>query len=386
MKRLHVPESSNALRQVIADLDERLNRLWRHGSHMLVGWMEAGDGVAVLFAPFEGLVDILEVEPGWLIAPHRMTPDDMKRAADALGVRPTKLPLRSALDEHPGLAGLVETMMCRYGVARSQHRAGVMFDIVDFDKKSALEQVLLIKNLSYSINVAHARISEGGYDIDLGRANTASGIMIWNRRNGLAADIHLFYLMILTLADNALKRQGKEEDFIPRLRTVFHVGPVYEFHQPQGLAPGAFNLIFGGLVAALRHVSALARPDQILATQFKRPVDPPPGSMQRRRSADTPQFIALAQREIDGLGDVLLEGEKVSALKCYLTGRSIGGGAFNILQYRTADGLGQQHLLFNLKLNIHRPTADPLYIGVQHTDLEDFAIETIVYDPSQAEA
>jgi len=381
-----VPESTNALKQVIAELDERLNRLWRHGSHMLVGWTTAGDGIAVLFAPFEGLMDILEVEPGWLVAPHRMTPEDMKRAAETLGVRPTKLPLGPALDEYPGLAGLVETLMCRYGVARSQHRAGVLFDIVGFDSKSALEQVLLIKNLSYSINVAHSRISEAGYDIDLGRANTASGIMIWNRRNGLAADIHLFYLMILTLADNTLKRQGKEEAYIPRLRTVFHIGPVYEFHQPQGLAPGAFNLIFGGLVASLRHISALARPDQILATQFRRPIESSPGSMQRRRSADTAQFIALAQREIDGLGDVVLEGEKVSALKCYLTGRSIGGGAFNILQYRTADSLGQEHLLFNLKLNIHRPSADPLYIGMQHTDLEDFAIETIVYDSSQPEA
>jgi len=374
-------ESQDA-RQFVAELDDNLNRLWRLGSHMLLGWTEAGDGIAVLFAPFDRLVDVIALEPGWLSEPYRMTPDTLKRASEELGIKPRKIATPVPVSQNGGLLKAVESLAARYGVARTDHRAAALFEIAGYEELPALDQVLLISNLSYSINVAHARLTEAGFEADLGRANTPAGIMIWNRHDGVAPDVHLFYLMILALADNALKAEAGGETPVPKLRTAFHIGPGYEFHQPQGLAPGVFNLIFGGLVTELRNILAFAHPGQILVSDFRRPIDDlGPTTQRRRRTADTPQFIALAQREIDGLGEIILENEKVSGLKCYLTGRSIGGGAFNILQYRASDDRGHSRLLFNLKLNIHRVNTEPLYIGMQHNDLEGIAWETTVYDP-----
>jgi hypothetical protein len=70
--------------------------------------------------------------------------------------------------------------------------------------------------------------------------------------------------------------------------------------------------------------------------------------------------------------DVTLSREKVTSIKCYLTGERRPDGLYNVSRYAITDKHGMQHEVFNAKVNIHRQHDKSVYLGRQSNDLVGF--------------
>jgi hypothetical protein len=66
---------------------------------------------------------------------------------------------------------------------------------------------------------------------------------------------------------------------------------------------------------------------------------------------------------------MVLSGEKVTAIKCYLTGEHLGEGQFNIRRLTIRDKHGLSRVAFNAKVNIYRELAQPILLGIQDRKL-----------------
>ena len=98
----------------------------------------------------------------------------------------------------------------------------------------------------------------------------------------------------------------------------------------------------------------------------------------------TPAFVDRAQARLDRLAAVRLSGERISALKCYLTGEPIGFGIFSVKTFSITDKHGLRRDVFNAKVNIYRGNAEPLLLGLEHGELERFDAAAGDYDPEPA--
>ena len=84
---------------------------------------------------------------------------------------------------------------------------------------------------------------------------------------------------------------------------------------------------------------------------------------------DAVTFLERAQGNLQLLSGMELSGEKVTAIKCYLTGESLGEGQFNIRRLTIKDKHGLSRVAFNAKVNIYRETAQPILLGIQDKKL-----------------
>jgi hypothetical protein len=372
-----------AARRRIRALDQALNEIWNLGRNIVVGWSPAEDGMRLLAIPQYMLPELSDDQVKLLSGGRMMAPDRVDEVARRLGVRP----LAVSLPFSPGRDGMpiqaVDSVVRRYSITKSEHRAAVLFDIVGFSLYSPLEQVTLLNSLSYSINVGHSRALANGLRIDLGRSTTGDGFYVWNRDDGVEADINLFYLMMLTLADNALARRKGAPCTAPVLRTCFHVGSHYEYYQAEGLNPAINGFIVGDLTIELARMINKALPGQLLIGSFTRPRADGNGRASPLGRIATPMFVERAQSRLDRLNEVVLSGERISSIKCYLTGQRIGPGVFTVKKFSISDKHGRRRDVFNAKVNIYRGNADALYLGIEHRDLERFDAEPSDYLPSE---
>ena len=84
---------------------------------------------------------------------------------------------------------------------------------------------------------------------------------------------------------------------------------------------------------------------------------------------DAVTFLQRAQGNLSQLSGMELSGERVTAIKCYLTGENMGGGEFNIRRLTIKDKHGLSRVAFNAKVNIYRETARPILLGIQDRKL-----------------
>lgn len=371
-------DQREAARRRIRALDQALNEVWNLGRNIVVCWSPADASMRVLAIPQYMLPECSDDQAELLRGGRMTAPGRLDEVARRLGVRPLAVPLPFT----PGSDGMptqaVDSVVRRYSVTRSEHRAAVLFDIVGFSLYSPLEQVTLLNSLSYSINVGHSRALANALRIDLGRSTTGDGFYVWNRDDGVEADINLFYLMMLALADNALARRKGAPRTAPVLRACFHVGSHYEYYQAEGLNPAINGFIVGDLTIELARMIGKALPGQLLIGSFTRPKEGGGGRIA------TPMFVERAQARLDRLNDVVLAGERISSIKCYLTGQRIGPGVFTVKTFSIADKHGRRRDVFNAKVNIYRGSADALYLGLEHRDLERFDAEPSDYAPADS--
>jgi hypothetical protein len=111
-----------------------------------------------------------------------------------------------------------------------------------------------------------------------------------------------------------------------------------------------------------------ALPGQILIGDFARPG----GGGDAADAVDTLAFIARSQHLLDRVLGIELSGERVSDIRCYLTGPPTGTGRFEIARHRISDKHGLYHSAFNAKMNIHRGGGEPIFLGVQAAELAAF--------------
>jgi len=89
---------------------------------------------------------------------------------------------------------------------------------------------------------------------------------------------------------------------------------------------------------------------------------------------NTIQFMDNAKDNLAVFEKITLSREKVSTIKCYLTGEKAEDDQFNISRYIIEDKHEFRHVVYNAKVNIYRQRGVPIYLGRQASDLDDFQI------------
>jgi len=370
-------------RSNLVHLERCLHQHWSLGQNNILSWAPLDDGLLVLVIPHYAIAEYTSVPPGGQqpqVSPRFITElisgdrqlafTQMQKVARLLDVEPTFIPLRQALTGHPVETQIIEKMIRRYGITYVASRAVTLFDIVGFSLLTPFEQMTQLNSLSYSLNSAHAKMLEQNVDINFARSSSGDGFYIWNRDDGLEANVNLYHFMHIVLADNAIARSKTTSRAVPRLRACFHVGSCYEFHQAEGLNPTMHDFIVGDITIELARMIEAALPGQILVGDFLADMhDEPQNHEQTQANLDAVTFLQRAQGNLAKLSGLELSGERVTAIKCYLTGESMGEGQFNIRRLHIKDKHGLSRVAYNAKVNIYRETAQPILLGIEDRKL-----------------
>ena len=380
------PDASPDETDYLSQLNKALHKLWNLGRNVILVWSPSPKGITVLVIPHYEIADLAssaEVENGdfggnvydpgtksfiedIISGLKRATTEDLRRIGGQLKYDPIEIDLPFVpgrdldLDE-------IDDLVKRYGISYVEDRAVALFDIVNFTLYSPLEQVTQLNSLAYSVNAAHSKMLTKKIDISFTRSTTGDGFYIWNRDRSIQANVNLYHFMHLVLADNAIARRKSRRNATPLLRTCFHVGGHYEFYQSEGLSPTIYSYIVGDVTIELARMIDQAMPGQVMVGDFRVPMpDLDTGSVAK---FDTVEFIVKTQETLSSLEGLVLSGDEIESIKCYLTGEKTGDDAFSIIKYLVTDKHGRTRNIYNAKINIYRKQADPIFLGVQAADL-----------------
>ena len=371
-------------RSNLVHLEKCLHDHWSLGQNNILSWSPVDDGVSILVVPHYAIAEYTSTQANGL--PPRLSPrfitelisgerrlsiPQMNKVARLLEVDPIHLPLRQALTGNKIETQIIEKMIQRYGINYVASRAVTLFDIVGFSLLTPFEQMTQLNSLSYSLNSAHAKMLEQNVNLNFARSSSGDGFYIWNRDDGLEASVNLYHLMHIVLADNAIARSKSRSKAVPRLRACFHVGSCYEFHQAEGLNPTMHDFIVGDVTIELARMIDGALPGQILVGDFMADIEEDAEEDENfvDPNIDAVRFLQRAQGNLSQLSGMELSGERVTAIKCYLTGENVGDGQFNIRRLTIVDKHGLSRVAFNAKVNIYRETAKPILLGIQDKKL-----------------
>jgi hypothetical protein len=371
-------------RSNLTHLETALRSHWSLGQNSILSWAQLDRGILVLVVPHFAIAEYTSptsdnmpprVSPRFvteLISGDRqLTISQMQKVARLLNIEPINIPLREPLTGSAVETKIIEKMIRKYGINYVPSRAVTLFDIVGFSLLTPFEQMTQLNSLSYSLNSAHAKMLEQDVNIDFARSSSGDGFYIWNRDEGLEASVNLYHFMHIVLADNAIARSKSTTKAVPRLRACFHVGSCYEFHQAEGLNPTTHDFIVGDVTIELARMIDAALPDQILVGDFMTDIEShtETGTLRVEPNVDAVTFLERAQGNLSQLSGMVLSGEKVTAIKCYLTGEHLGGGQFSIRRLEIRDKHGLSRVAFNAKVNIYRELAQPILLGIQDRKL-----------------
>ena len=114
-----------------------------------------------------------------------------------------------------------------------------------------------------------------------------------------------------------------------------------------------------------------AMPGQILVGDFmaELPAQSPVDDDLTQINLDAVTFLERAQGNLAKLSGLELSGERVSAIKCYLTGERLESGEFSIRRLQIKDKHGLSRTAYNAKVNIYREMAQPILLGIEDRKL-----------------
>lgn len=359
-------------------LDKCLHRLWKLGQNVILCWCPEDGGVTLVTIPHYAIAgDALSATDGdgnrrlgpsedflkaLLSGRRRLSPRHIQHVVRLLGAESTHLPLRAPLADTPAYERIIETMVKRYSITYVPSRAVALFDIVGFGLLTPFEQMIQLNSLSYSLNAAQSKLLDKRIDVDFARSTTGDGFYVWNRDPGLDASINLYQLMYLVLADNAIARRKADRNTVPELRACFHIGSCYEFHQSEGLNPTLYHYLVGDVTVELARMIDGALPNQILVGNFGADVT---GEDGRTATIDAMEFVARATGHLQQLHGLELSGERIDAIRSYLTGTPTGDGRFTVRRITLGDKHGFSRQVYNAKANIYRRNAEPILLGIE---------------------
>jgi len=360
-------------------LDKLLHEHWCLGQNVMLNWTPQDDGIRVLIVPHYALARYAAQNSGTaaseapsesflqslLSGKRQIEPQQMAKVARLLVIDPTFISLRSPITDGSAQHQVIERMIKRYSISYTPNRAVALFDIVGFSLLNPFEQMLQLNSLSYSLNSAQSKLSSRKIDIDFARSTTGDGFYVWNRDLTVDANINLFHLMHLALADNAIARRKAHGNGAPRLRSCFHIGGSYEFHQPEGLNPTIYGYIVGDVTIELARMIERALPDQIMLGHFSAEMPFLEGESPGWVTLDSIDFVARATRRVAQLRGLTLSGDRVDYIRCYLTGAQLSDGEFTVRRILVSDKHGRVRTVYNSKANIYRRNAEPLLLGIE---------------------
>ena len=356
----------------LAFVEEALRDLWNLGRNLILAWSQIESGIAVLVVPHYAIALPSESNSALAGSVEQLLAGDkhldfkkIRDLAEGLGgYMPATIPLPA---NTPIDADAVSELIQRFGITYVGDRAVALFDIVGFSLYSPLEQVTQLNSLSYSINSAHSKMLSKKIDITFARSTTGDGFYVWNRDRSIQANINLYHFMHLVLADNAIARGKSRGHVTPVLRTAFHIGGHYEYYQAEGLSPTIYSFIVGDVTIELARIIEHAVPGQVVMGDFQVPM---PDTQTRQLIRVDPQsFIERTQQTLSSLEGLVLSGEPVDAIRCYLTGSKASDGGYTNTKYLITDKHGLTRHAYNAKINIYRQNAEPIFLGVQDHDL-----------------
>jgi hypothetical protein len=371
-------------RSNLMHVETALRSHWSLGQNSILSWTSLDRSILILVVPHYAIAEYTSpraddlpprVSPRFiteLISGDReLTLSQIQKVARLLEIEPVNIPLREPLEGSAVETQIIEKMIRKYGINYVPSRAVTLFDIVGFSLLTPFEQMTQLNSLSYSLNSAHVKMLEQDVNIDFARSSSGDGFYIWNRDEGLEASVNLYHFMHIVLADNAIARNKSASKAVPRLRACFHVGSCYEFHQAEGVNPTTHDFIVGDVTIELARMIDAAMPGQILVGDFMADIETETdtGAVTVEPHIDAVTFLERAQGNLSQLSGMELSGERVTAIKCYLTGESVGGGEFNIRRITIKDKHGLSRVAFNAKVNIYRETAQPILLGIQDKKL-----------------
>jgi hypothetical protein len=381
--RLEVAGLPGAAREELARVDQELFRIWNLGDNALLAWSHADAGILVLSVRHYAIAESIHARDdhgaamqdaaGYineiLAGPKHLAPDEFARVCGTFDSAPHAV--RCALPAGDTRVGEAISEMVRcYGVSLVRNRAVVLLDAVAFSLRSPLDQMSMLNSLAYSVNSAYGQLLTKGIEIDFARTTTGDGFYIWNRATTPEANTELYKLMMLLLADNAIAQGKARSPWVPKLRAAFHVGEHYEFHQVEGLNPTNFSYIVGQVTVDLQRMVEHALPGQILLGDFVAPLGDA-GSGRTIRH-DTLAFVENTAATLEQLAGLDISGGRIRDIRCYLTGFRAAGGNYLVNRYRLVDKHGTTRAVYNAKINIHRESAEPVFLGLQSEDLGAF--------------
>ena len=363
-------------------LDRCLHEHWGLGENVILNWCPAGEGISLLMVPHYAIAGYTSAaaEAGARGVPSRpkqeffqvllsgrrcLTPAQLAKVGRLLGIEATHLPLREPLKNTAGQNEIIEKMVKRYSITYVPNRGVCLFDIVGFGILPPFEQMMQLNSLSYSLNSAQSKLLTKRIGVDFSRTTTGDGFYIWNRDLTLEGNVNLYHFLQLVLADNAIAQKKATHNTVPRLRACFHVGSSYEFHQSEGLNPTLYNYIVGDVTVDVARVIERAMPGQILVGDFR--AEMPTGDAQggASRIVESADFVELAMRNVEQLAGLELSGERVDAIRCYLTGTKLPNGQFTVRRISVNDKHGVARRVYNAKVNIYRHNAEPILLGIE---------------------
>jgi hypothetical protein len=372
-------------RSNLVQLERCLNDEWSLGQNSILSWCPLDEGILILVVPHYAIAEYTSKTDADPQDPHRVSSTfitelisgdrqltllQMQKVGKLLQVKPKYITLRQALSDNRVETQIIEKMIRRYGINYVASRAVTLFDIVGFSLLTPFEQMTQLNSLSYSLNSSHAKMLELDVNINFARSSSGDGFYIWNRDQGLEANVNLYHFMHLVLADNAIARSKTSTRSVPRLRACFHVGTCYEFHQAEGLNPTIHSFIVGDVTIELARMIDAAMPGQILVGDFMADISGQlNGTVESQVNLDAVSFLRRAQVNLTKLSGLELSGERVTAIKCYLTGEKMESGEFNIRKLSIKDKHGLTRTAFNAKINIYRDTAEPILLGIEDKKL-----------------
>jgi hypothetical protein len=371
-------------------LDSCLYQHWALGQNTILSWTPLDDGLLILVVPHYAIAEYTSPQAGSnttrvsgqfiteLISGERqLSLTQMQKVGRLLEVEPIHLQLRRPLTGLQVETRIIEKMIRRYGINYVASRAVTLFDIVGFSLLTPFEQMTQLNSLSYSLNAAHAKMLEQDVGINFARSSSGDGFYVWNRDDGLEANVNLYHFMHIVLADNAIAKSKSTTKSVPRLRACFHVGACYEFHQAEGLNPTMHDFIVGDVTIELARMIEAALPGQILVGEFFADLQDglPKDHAQTQAHMDAVTFLERAQGNLAKLAGLEFSGERVTAIKCYLTGEDMGGGQFNIRRLHIKDKHGLSRVAYNAKVNIYRESAKPILLGIEDRKLPAVAAQ-----------
>jgi hypothetical protein len=369
-------------------LDRCLHEHWGLGENVILNWCPQGDGITLLVAPHYAIAGYTSrgMEPGGtasgalskpkqeffqvLLSGRRcLNPTQIGKVGRLLGIEATHVRLREPLSNTPAQNEIIEKMVKRYSITYVPNRGVSLFDIVGFSLLSPFEQMMQLNSLSYSLNSAQSKLLTKRIGVDFSRTTTGDGFYIWNRDLTLEGNVNLYHFMQLALADNAIAQKKAKHNTVPRLRACFHVGSSYEFHQSEGLNPTLYNYIVGDVTVDLARVIERALPGQILVGDFRAEMPTMAGTESDTRIVESADFVELAMRNVEQLAGIELSGERVDAIRCYLTGSKLANGEFTLRRITVNDKHGISRRVYNAKVNIYRHNAEPILLGIEDRSL-----------------
>jgi hypothetical protein len=368
------------IRQTLADLDNMLFDAWNLGDNIFLAWTRDHAEHRFLSIRHYALIESLGPDGATagdagandafinriLSSSKFVTPPQFERICEAIGSAAQVLRVKLLAPEAP-VPAVVTRLVTRYGVSLVSERAVVLLDIVGFSLRSPLEQMAMLNSVSYSVNSAYRKLLSKDIQISFARTTTGDGFYIWNRAKTVQANLALYKLMMLILADNAVAHRKAKTFPVPRLRAAFHIGEHYEFYQVEALNPTTFAYIVGHVTIELARMIGKALPGQIVIGDFN--IDLHDEKTDQTLRYGTRDFVDKTAETLDELAGLAVGSQQIEKIRCYLTGQSAADGSFRVNQYKIQDKHGLDRIVYNAKINLHRTQAEPIFLGIQHTDL-----------------